>query len=221
LFLFAPIKWAIKLFSLVLTAGIIYLFVTGVQIVLAENSIGIGSVSSQKVGAIVLLVPEQSGIAATPDLVSRLQTTLSLFQSHISRSIILASSQREGFASVFRARKSTAYNDGLMSAARWLHAHGVTGSDIAGSFGGTTYDSLRSAAQRITRAHQVVIVTDAIDRLWVSHTAGAAGLNVERIYSAVGSKQFFTHELGTLWTQDSGVAAGRIIGFSHTTWPTG
>jgi len=221
LFLFAPIKWAIKILGLLITAVVVYLLVTGVQVVLAENSIGIGSSSTQKVDAIIVLVPEQSVSVPTPDLVARLQETLLLLQNRVASHVILVSTQKTGLTSSIHSSRSPSFNAGLVSARTWLIAHGIPNSDVVGTFNGATYDALHSAARSISSANQVAIVTDAIDRLWVSHTAKAVGLNVGNVYAAIGSQGLFTSELDALWIQDSGVATGRIIGFSHTNWLTG
>ena len=221
MFLFAPIKWAIKILGLLITAAVAYLLVTGVQVVLAENSIGISSSPTQRVDAIVVLVPEQSASVATADLVARLQETLLLLQNRVASHVILVSTQKTGLTSLIHSSGSPSFNAGLESAKKWLITHGIPNSDVVGTFNGATYDALLSAARSISSANQVVIVTDAIDRLWVSHTAKSAGLNVERIYAAVGSQKLFINELGSTWLQTSGVAAGRIIGFSHTSWVTG
>lgn len=221
MFLFAPIKWAFKVLGLLITATVVYLLVTGVQVVLAENSIGIGSSPTQKADAIIVLVPEQSVSAATPDLVDRLQETLLLLHNRVAGHVILVSTQKTALTSTIQSSGSPSFNAGLVSARTWLIAHGIPRSDIVGTFNGATYDALLSAARSISSANRVVIVTDAIDRLWVSHTAKTVGLNVGEIYAAIGSQRLFTSELNALWIQDSGVAAGRIIGFSHTNWLTG
>ena len=221
MFLFAPIRWAFKITGLLITAAAIYLLVTGVQVVLAENSIGMSSATNQRVNAIIVLVPEQSSAVATPDLVARLQETQLLIQRQVSNHVILVSTQRSGLTTPLQSSGSPSSNDALNSARRWLIAHGISRADVVGTYRGATYSALLSAARSLPALSHVVIVTDAIDRLWVAHMTKAVGLSVESIDAAVGSQRLFTRDFRTLWVQDSGVAVGRIIGFSHTTWLTG
>lgn len=221
MFLFAPIKWAVKILSLIIFGAVVYLLVTAVQVTLTEQSAPTAPIPNANESAILVLVPEQSLSVPSSDLLGRVQETLTLFQSRISQHIILVSALRQNPITAFEHHTQSTLNPGITAAHKWLLANGVKSADISSSVSSSTFGALKSITSETPPYKHIAVVTDAINRLWMSHLVAAAGLKTDGVYAARESKGLPIHNLASLWSQTTGVAAGRIIGFRHTTWVSG
>lgn len=213
--LFAPIKIALKIVSMLISALVVYVIVTAVQVGLAANAAASSTTAAPSASAIILLVPTQTTETPTPDLLGRLQETLALYQSNVGSQIDLVDSNASTLPQVQLGSSPYVPSGGTSAANQWLTTHGIPSSLIANIYTGSTFSSFTSIAQRVGSSSRVVIVADALEALWVSHVANSAGLRNVIIYAPLGSKQSVFHEFGGLWRQTVGVAVGRIIGFNH------
>lgn len=215
--LFGPIKLVIKIISLAITAALVYLIVTAVQVGLASNAANGSAVGAPAASEIILLIPAQTSTTPTPDFVGRLQEALALYQGHIATNIDLVISSSSTLPQIQLGKNPGEPNNGTNAATQWLTSNGVPKTAIANNYFGSTYRSLQLIAQRLGSTAHVAIVDDAIETLWISHVAKSAGLTNVSIYPAVGSKELVVREFGNLWRQTAGVAVGRILGFNHMT----
>ncbi len=214
MFLFAPIRLAFRLVSLLVSATVIYIIFSGVQVVTASNASTEPLGQPPKTSAIVVMMPRPTSAITTPDLAGRINEAVRLFRAKVAPQIILASEspstlgvhKEEATAEIAVARASIAAQDVPNSAVETL----IGGSD--------TYSLLVIVAKRVGSTSRVAIVTSAIADLWTKNAASSAGLVVARIYPSTGSKRFFALEADALWRQTTGVAVGRILGYQITTW---
>ena len=184
-----------KLVSLVVTAAVIYLIVSGVQVVLAAK-LPQGTKTLKAAATILVLGSsvEQSPLSA--DLVNRLEEGLNCFNDHLAPSLTVTATDAKA----------------------WLEQNGVPKSDdIQVVNGANTASQLQAAATTIGGGKKVIIVTDAMDAYWVRGTAVHYGLRPQ-IAPALNSERPFYDQLGTVLSQASAVAVGRILGFQRTSW---
>jgi hypothetical protein len=202
-FFLKPIKWAIKLASLVVFAAAIYVVVSGVQVARAEG----GSVApnSPTPAAIVVTGTPSSGTAGpSADLLGRLQHGLALYQSHAAPLLIVAGPSVASGPTVPDAAKT------------WLVGQGVPASAVTSlvTANGSEFDAV---AKALGRGRAVIVVTDAVDALWAKDAASGAGL-VVGVSPVPGTKAAVFTQLAPLFRQATGVAAGRVIGYGHASW---
>jgi hypothetical protein len=98
-----------------------------------------------------------------------------------------------------------------------LELDGVAKKDIQMISGSNTAAQLHVAASDIGAGRKVIVVTDAIDAFWVRGTAVHYGLRPQ-IAPALSSERPFYDQLGTVLSQASAVAFGRVFGFERANW---
>lgn len=203
--LFWPIKLAIKLVELVVLAAIVYLVVSGVQVVEAARKTP-EVVSLPRVSAIVVLAePLVHGEVGRAER-SRLAEARSLYLDGRAGRVVVGAVETAG----------------PNAAMRWLSARGVPASRQELALGGNAASQLRAAASAVRASGatlapvRVLVVTDAIDTLWTERAAAEDGLLATVVPPS--SLPISASELGPLWRETSAVAAGRIIGFGRVTW---
>jgi uncharacterized SAM-binding protein YcdF (DUF218 family) len=207
--LFAPIRWALKLVYFAVLAAVVYLVVSGFQVVFASH-LPTGAASARKARAIVVLGAPVVNGSPGPDLTARLRQTLRLFDASRGPKVVVVGEA----ASPGVGAETTVARD-------WLVARGVPASSVAtvtapdASTGLTKVKSIPGVG--VGDGTSVIIVTDAIDALWTNGAASKAGLSAQ-VSPALGSEKAVYEELGALWRQATGVAVGRLIGYGHATW---
>jgi len=205
MFLFAPIRWTLRLASLVVFGAIVYVVVSGVQVVDASHlPTAVASVGPAQ--TIVVLGAPVAGSAPGAELSGRLQQALLLYEAKRAPTIIVTGPPAaSGGSSV-----------GSVSTA-WLARQGVPRSKVMTVSASNAATGLSAVSEMLGHGAQVIVVTDAIDCLWTKGVASADGL-VADISPAFGSEKTVFTEIGPLWRQATGVAAGRVVGYPRTTW---
>jgi uncharacterized SAM-binding protein YcdF (DUF218 family) len=203
--LFFPLKVAMKVISLLITAAIAYLILSAVQVVLASRASTAAS-DYHRASAIVLLGAPAPGGTPGTDLTRRLETAASLYQAHLAGRVVVTGSGT-----------AAASAEGVGAATTWLTSHGIPGGAIESVSSTDAVGGLKGAAATLGRGTTVLVVTDAIDALWTKGAAASAGLTPQ-IVPAADSKVTLYTEIGPLLRQTTGVAAGRIIGDLRATW---
>jgi hypothetical protein len=195
MFLRWPLKMLMKLVSLVVTAAVIYLIVSGVQVVLAAK-LPQGTKTLKPAATILVLGSSVAQSPLSADLVNRLEEGLKCFNDHLAPSLTVTAADAKA----------------------WLEQNGVPKSnDIQVVNGANAASQLQAAATTIGGGKKVIIVTDAMDAYWVRGTAVHYGLRPQ-IAPALGSERPFYDQLGTVLSQASAVAVGRILGFERASW---
>ena len=181
-----------------------YLVVTCVQVVMAGR-LPTGTKGLLTASTIVVIGGSGNPTALSQDLVSRLEEGLSCYRAHLATTITVTGSAPDGPPSMASAEAS------------WLEVNGVNSKAIRQVMAPNTAAQLNIVATNLKRGHRVIVVSDAIDDLWVKGAVVADGLSVE-FAPALGSVRPFYDQLGAVISQTSAVAAGRIIGFSQVSW---
>jgi hypothetical protein len=196
-----PLKFMMKLATLIVAAAAIYFMVSAVQVVLASK-VPSGTKGLTAASTIVITGSSVDQNAPSGDLLARLQEGLACYQAHLSSSLTVTGTAATGEAGVETS---------------WLEENGVPKSAIDPVTGSDTASQLQAAATALHTGREVIIVTDAMDTLWVRDVAIRDGLKPE-IAPGLGSERPFYDQLGTVLSQAGAVAVGRIIGFSRASW---
>jgi uncharacterized SAM-binding protein YcdF (DUF218 family) len=205
MFLLWPIKLAIRLIELIVLAAIVYLVVTGVQVVEASRIPTNPAAAPHADDIVVLSAPLTAGVPG-PDLIARLEQAASLYRLGRAHRVVLS-----GPVSAPGVASETSV------AGDWLGAHGVPAADRLTVPGANASAQLRAVGAVLGPDTPVLVVTDAIDAMWTERAAPEDGLSVT-VVPALGSEPLFLKELGAVWRETSAVAAGRIIGFGRASW---
>jgi hypothetical protein len=205
MFLFAPIRWAIRLPVMLIVGAAAYVVVSGVQVLLASREV-VPALSLGRPAAVVVLPAPLVAGAPGADLTGRLEEALDLSRAGVASRIVVAGAPvRPGAPSPSAVARA------------WLVARGVPPSAILALDAPTASATLSTLPAVLGASARVVVVTDALDALFVRGAAAGDGLEAV-VEPAVGSRGIGTSMFGQLWRQATGVAAGRVIGFSHVSW---
>jgi hypothetical protein len=189
-----PLKVMMKLASLVVLAVVVYVIVSGVQVILGAR-IPQGTKALSPAATIIVLGSSLDQSPLSADLSNRLQEGLKCFNDHLAPSI-------------------TVTGAGMVAQ---LELDGVAKKDIQMVSGSNTAAQLQVAAADVGAGQKVIIVTDAMDAYWVRGTAVHYGLRPQ-IAPALSSERPFYDQLGTVLSQASAVAVGRVFGFERASW---
>ena len=189
-------RWVFRLALVALTAVLVYVLVTLVQVVLASRRDGASSAD-----AIVVLGAAQYDCRPSPVLEQRLDHARGLYDDGVATTIVVTGGKQEG-------DRCTEAQTG----ADYLREDGVPDDDLLLEVQGrNSWESLASAA-RILRDRDlthVVLVTDGYHALRVQNIAEELGLRASVSPShRGGSVPEYIRETGA-------VAFGRLIGFDR------
>ncbi len=208
MFLFAPIRWAFKLVYFAVLAAIVYVVVSGYQVVSASH-LPTSATAVPRAQAIVVLGAPAVGTAPGPDYLARLEQALALYRAHEASEVVVTGSP------------ALAGSSGEVAVGEsWLAGSGVARSNLSSVVADDAASALVQVAAVLPARSTVIVVTDAIDALWTTGAGSKAGL-VVHVSPAVGSEKAFYLELDQLWRQATGVAVGRLIGYVNTPWAAG
>lgn len=204
----APLRWALRLPSLIVLGAAGYVVASGVQVITASRQ-QVDPVSAGHVQAIVVLpAPLRNGVPSA-DLIGRLQEALRLYRAGVASKVMVA-----GVPATAGAPSPA------IVARSWLVARQVPSTAVLPLSTATASATLSAVAAVVGTGAKVVAVTDAMDALFTRGAASADGLSAT-VAPAVGSTGIALSDLGPLWRQATGVAVGRVIGYSHVSWAGG
>jgi hypothetical protein len=204
--LFAPIRWAFKLAYFAVLASVVYVVVSGFQVVSASHLPTSASVVIPGARAVVVLGAPTDGAQPGADLSARLEQALALYQDRRAPTILVVGAPAQG---------ANAAEPQVM--ASWLEQRGVPAAAVVQLSAPDAATGLSQVEAELGRGARVVVVTDAIDALWTKGAASHDGLSAV-VSPAIGSEKAFYEELGQLWRQATGVAVGRVIGYANAPW---
>jgi len=207
-FLFAPIRWAFKLLYFAVLAAIVYVVVSGYQVVSASH-LPTSAAASPRSQAIVVLGAPVVGTAPGPDYLARLEQALALYRAHAAPQVVVT-----GSPALAGSPSEVAVGED------WLAGSGVARSNLSSVVADDAASALVQVSAALPARASVVVVTDAIDALWTTGAGSKAGL-VVHVSPAVGSEKAFYQQFDELWRQATGVAVGRLIGYVNTPWAAG
>jgi len=200
--LFAPLRLAIRIVSLLLTALVAYFAISLVQVWLTSRQY-----DPHTADAIMVMGAAQYNGVPSPDLKARLNEALKLFPKYAS--LIIVTGGKE---------KGDVYTE-AQAGVHYLHAHGVPLADILQAGGKTTYQNVADAAPELLARHAttVLVTTDPFheDRsMAISSSLGLTPSPTPTKTSPITGWSTVPYFL----KEAVGVGLGRIIGFNHLDW---
>ena len=201
--IFAPLRLALRIISLLLTALVVYFAVSLVQVWLTSRQY-----DPHTADAIMVMGAAQYNGVPSPDLAARLNEALKLFDNKDSSLIVLTGGKEKG--DVYTESEA---------GATYLHAKGVPLIDILQVGGNTTYQNVADAAPelRFRHATTVLVTTDPFheDRsMAISSALGLVPSPTPTQTSPIKGWSTVPYFL----KEAVGVGLGRIIGFDHLDW---
>jgi uncharacterized SAM-binding protein YcdF (DUF218 family) len=201
--LFAPLRLALRIISLLLTALVVYFAVSLVQVWLTSRQY-----DAHAADAIMVMGAAQYNGVPSPDLAARLNEALKLFDNKDSNLIVLTGGKEKGDVYT-ESEAGTTY----------LHDRGVPLGDILQAGGNTTYQNVADAAPELLARHAttVLVSTDPFheDRsMAISSSLGLTPSPTPTRTSPITGWSTVPYFL----KEAVGVGLGRIIGFNHLDW---
>jgi uncharacterized SAM-binding protein YcdF (DUF218 family) len=201
--IFAPLRLALRIISLLLTALVVYFAVSLVQVWLTSRQY-----DPHTADAIMVMGAAQYNGVPSPDLAARLNEALKLFDNKDSSLIVLTGGKEKGDVYT-ESEAGTTY----------LHARGVPLADILQAGGNTTYQNVADAAPELLARHAttVLVTTDPFheDRsMAISSALGLIPSPTPTHTSPIKGWSTVPYFL----KEAVGVGLGRIIGFNHLDW---
>lgn len=210
MFLLGPLSLLRRAPSLLILGALIYLIVSGVQVVDASR-VSTAVAAQPDAQAIVLLTAPAPNGQPGATFSGRLQEALLLYRAHRAQRILL-SDPTTGSATAAAGGPSAA-----SVGTRWLESQQVPASAVTVLPAGAAPAAFQSTAALLGSGARVIVVADAIDTLWSKGAADAAGL-VATVAPAVGSEQPIYGQVVPIVEQAAGVAVGRVAGYGRTNW---
>lgn len=192
-------RLARRLVTVVVIVGVLYVGVTGVQVVAASRRD-----ERPKSDAIVVMGAAQYNGRPSPVLEARLRHALALYREDVAPTIVVTGGGQD----------DDAFNE-AGAGANWLLRRGVPERDILREVSGrSTWESLASAANFLRRRDKtdVVLVSDPFHSARVAAVAEELGLAAS-VSPTRSSPISGTRELNHFGRETVAVAAGRVIGF--------
>jgi uncharacterized SAM-binding protein YcdF (DUF218 family) len=201
--LFAPIRLALRIFSLVVLALVVYFAVSLVQVWLTSRQY-----DPHVADAIMVMGAAQYNGVPSPDLAARLNEALKLFDDKDSSLIIVTGGKEKG----------DVYTES-QAGARYLESMKVPAADILEAGGNTTYENVADAAPQLLARHAttVLVTTDPFheDRsMAISSSFGLTPSPTPTQTSPIKGWSTVPYFL----KEAVGVGLGRVVGFNHLDW---
>jgi uncharacterized SAM-binding protein YcdF (DUF218 family) len=201
--LFAPFRLALRLFSLLVLAVVVYFAVSLVQVWLTSREY-----DPHTADAIMVMGAAQYNGIPSPDLAARLNEAVKLFNNKDS-SLIMVTGGKE---------KGDVYTESEASA-RYLESMKVPAGDILEAGGDSTYQNVADAAPQLLARHAttVLVTSDPFheDRsMAISSSFGLRPLPTPTQTSPIKGWSTVPYFL----KEAVGVGLGRVVGFDHLDW---
>jgi uncharacterized SAM-binding protein YcdF (DUF218 family) len=202
--LFGPLRFALRIISLLLAAILVYLAVSLVQVWLTSRHY-----DPHPAGAIMVMGAAEYDGVPSPDLQARLDEATKLFSKDHASSIIMVTGGRE---------KGDVYTESEASMS-YLLTKGIPADDILQAGGSNTYENVADAAPILLARHDatVLVTTDPFheDRsMAISSSFGLTPFPTPTQTSPINGWSTVHYFL----KEAVGVGLGRIIGFNHLEW---
>jgi uncharacterized SAM-binding protein YcdF (DUF218 family) len=201
--LLAPLRWALRIVSLLLAAVVLYFAVTLVQVWLTSRHY-----DPHPAGAIVVMGAAQDNGVPTKDLAARLHEALILYRAGYAKIIMVTGNKEPG----------DMYTEAQASA-MYLEQRGVPRTAIMQAGGNDSYENVADAAPQLLARNlgTVLMTTDPFHEDRSMAIASALGLTPSPTPTQTSpitgwaTVPYFLKEA-------VGVGFGRIIGYNHLEW---
>jgi len=200
---FAPLRWAFRIFRMVLVALVVYFAVSLVQVWLTSRHY-----DPHPAAAILVMGAAQYNGVPSPDLKARLDESLILFHKGYSHLIMVTGSKEKG----------DAFTESEASAT-YLESKGVPAGDILQAGGRNSFQNVAAAAPQLLARHAatVLVTTDPFheDRsMAISSSLGLTPTPTPTRTSPITGWSTVPYFL----KEGVGVGLGRVVGFNHLEW---
>lgn len=189
--------------SLLISAAIVYLIVCAVQVDTASRGVISPSRAQHAAAIVVTGTPGTSQMSA--DFRAKLRVATSLYSRRLASLLIV------GFPSGVNS------SSGLSEQRVREIAPIVNPRDVTAILAKTSGSEFSRVEKRIGRGRRVIVVTDAINALYMEGLVADDGLRPEVIAPPASKKSVFG-QFSPLFREATGVAVGRVIGFANATW---
>jgi uncharacterized SAM-binding protein YcdF (DUF218 family) len=201
--LFAPLRLAFRIISLLVVAILVYLAVSLVQVWLTSREY-----DPHPAAAILVMGAAQDNGVPTPDLAARLNEALILYRHHDAPLIMVTGSKEKG----------DVYTESEASAS-YLEKAGVPATDILQAGGNNSYENVSEAAPQLKAraATTVLVTTDPFheDRsMAIASTLGLTPSPTPTRTSPITGWSTVPYFL----KEAVGVGLGRVFGYNHLEW---
>lgn len=198
--LFSPLRIALRVLSLLVTAVLVYLVVTLVQVWLTSRHY-----DAHPAQAIVVMGSAQYNGVPSPDLAARLRQALTLYRQGYAKLIVTTGFKQPG----------DHYTEAEAGDA-WLQQRGVPAVDVMQAGGSDSWENLSDAAQLLVPRHDtdVLIVTDPYHEDRSCAIATDVGLHPSPTPTQ-SSPIRGTAVIPYFLKEAVGVSLGRVIGYQH------
>jgi uncharacterized SAM-binding protein YcdF (DUF218 family) len=199
----APVRFALKIASLLVLAVLVYFAVTLVQVWLTSREYG-----PHPSGAIVVMGAAQYNGVPSPDLRARLDEALTLFHNGYANLIVVTGSKEKG----------DVYTE-AEAGARYLESKQVPTDDIVLAGGNDSYENVADAAIPLKARHvtQVLMVSDPFHEYRSMAIASQLGLTPSPTPTQTSPLRGWSTVYYFL-KEAVGVGLGRVIGYNHLEW---
>jgi uncharacterized SAM-binding protein YcdF (DUF218 family) len=201
--LFAPLRLAIRIVSLLLTALVVYFAVSLVQVWLTSRHY-----DPHTADVIMVMGAAQYNGVPSPDLAARLNEALKLFRDKDAPLIMLTGGKEKGD---LHTEAGSGYD--------YLTALGVPGADILQAGGNTTYQNVALAAPQLLARHAttVLVTTDPFHEDRSMAIISSFGLTPSPTPTQTSPIKGWS-TVPYFLKEAVGVGLGRVIGFNHLDW---
>jgi uncharacterized SAM-binding protein YcdF (DUF218 family) len=201
--LFAPLRLAIRIVSLFLTALVVYFAVSLVQVWLTSRHY-----DPHTADVIMVMGAAQYNGKPSPDLKARLNEAFKLFQDKDAPLIMLTGGKEKGDL-------HTEAGSGYV----YLTALGVPGPDILQAGGNTTYQNVALAAPQLLARHAttILVTTDPFHEDRSMAIISSFGLTPSPTPTQTSPIKGWS-TVPYFLKEAVGLGLGRVIGFNHLDW---
>jgi uncharacterized SAM-binding protein YcdF (DUF218 family) len=201
--LFAPLRLAIRIVSLFLTALVVYFAVSLVQVWLTSRHY-----DPHTADVIMVMGAAQYNGKPSPDLAARLNEAFKLFQDKDAPLIMLTGGKEEGDL-------HTEAGSGYV----YLTALGVPAADILQAGGNTTYQNVALAAPQLLARHAttILVTTDPFHEDRSMAIISSFGLTPSPTPTQTSPIKGWS-TVPYFLKEAVGLGLGRVIGFNHLDW---
>lgn len=192
-----------RIITLLISAAVVYVIVSGVQVEMASRSTLSPSRTKHAAAIVVTGTPGMGHMS--DDFRTKLRLAWSLYSKGLAPVLVVAvpsGASRSGALSEQRMREL---------------APAVKPRDVTGILAKSSGAEFSRIENRFGRGKRVIIVTDAINALYMEGVASGDGLRPE-VVAPVTSKKIVFSQISPLFREATGVAVGRVIGFANATW---
>ena len=201
--LFAPLRLAIRIVSLFLTALVVYFAVSLVQVWLTSRHY-----DPHTADVIMVMGAAQYNGKPSPDLKARLNEAFKLFQDKDAPLIMLTGGKEKGDL-------HTEAGSGYV----YLTALGVPAADILQAGGNTTYQNVALAAPQLLARHAttILVTTDPFHEDRSMAIISSFGLTPSPTPTQTSPIKGWS-TVPYFLKEAVGLGLGRVIGFNHLDW---